>query len=151
VPEGAADVLRVNGSWSPRKSIGKTIHESARKIVIYEYIGVNLRPGPNTISLEIDANAVKTIAVNAPGPPARIVLSPEKVEVGSDGKRPVPVAIALVDSFGSHYLRRRSLPVELAKGKGPGGPRPSRAGTRSGRKGKASYPWPARGNRGGDA
>lgn len=129
VPEGAADVLRVNGVVVSRKSIGKTIHESARKIVIYEYIGVNLRPGPNTISLEIDANAVKTIAVNAPGPPARIVLSPEKVEVGSDGKRPVPVAIALVDSFGKPLLEAQIVTVELAKGKVAGEDLdPSRAG-----------------------
>jgi len=45
VPEGAIDTLRVNGSAIPRKSIGKKIHESERKIYVYQYIGSSWRPG----------------------------------------------------------------------------------------------------------
>ncbi len=121
VPEGATDVLRVNGSEIPRKSIGKKIHESERKIYIFQYIGVKLAPGPNTIVLETGTpdggKSVQSITVTAPGPLSRILLSPAKADVGADGGDPVPFKATLLDSFGKPSLQEQLLTVVLARGK----------------------------------
>ncbi len=121
VPEGAVDTLRVNGSAVPRESIGRKIHESERKIYIYQYIGVKLSPGPNTIALETrtpgGGTSVSSITVTVPGPPSRIVLSPAKADVGADGSAPVPFTATLLDFFGKISTREQLLTVVLARGK----------------------------------
>jgi uncharacterized repeat protein (TIGR01451 family) len=121
VPEGAAGTLRVNGEEVPRKAIGKEIHESERKLYIYRYIGVKLSPGTNTIALETETpgagKSVRTVTVTVPGPPARILLSPEKAEIGADGREPVPFAVTLVDAFGKPSLQEQVVTVVLDRGK----------------------------------
>ena len=121
VPEGVSDTLRVNGAAVPRKLIGKKIHESARKIHIYRYVGVTLAPGPNTIALETQGPggeiSVKSIAVTVPGPPSWIRLSPEKADIGADGKTPVPFTATLLDAFGKPSLQEQVVTVVLARGK----------------------------------
>jgi hypothetical protein len=121
VPEGMSDTLRVNGAAVPGKLIGKKIHESARKLYIYEYIGVKLAPGANTIALETQAPggevSVKSITVTVPGPPVRILLSPSTADIGADGKTPVPFTVTLLDAFGKPSSEERVVTVVLAKGK----------------------------------
>ena len=121
VPEGVSDTLRVNGAAVPRKLIGKKIHESERKITIYRYVGVGLAPGPNTIALETQGpggeQSVKSIQVTVPGPPARILLAPEKAEIGADGQSSVPFTVTLLDSFGKPSSQEQVVTVVLARGK----------------------------------
>ena len=121
VPEGASDTLRVNGAAVPRKSIGKKIHESARKITIYRYVGVSLAPGLNTIALETrepgGEMSVRSITVTVPGPPARILLSPEKAEIGADGQSSVPFAVTLLDALGKPSPQEQVVTVVLSRGK----------------------------------
>jgi len=52
-----------------------------------------------------------------PGPPARIQLSPAKVDVGADGNAPVPFTVTLLDSFGKPSPQEQVLTVVLARGK----------------------------------
>jgi uncharacterized repeat protein (TIGR01451 family) len=121
VPEGMSDTLRVNGAAVPRKLIGKKIHESARKLYVYEYIGVKLAPGANTIVLETQGPggeiSVRRITVTVPGPPSWIRLSPEKADIGADGKTPVPFTATLLDAFGKPSLQEQVVTVVLARGK----------------------------------
>lgn len=121
VPEGVSDTLRVNGVTVPRKSIGKKIHESARGITIYRYVGVNLAPGPNAIALETHASdgekAMQRITVIVQGPPARILLSPETSDVPADGGAAVPFTATLLDAWGKPSGGEQVVTVVLAKGK----------------------------------
>lgn len=121
VPEGVSDTLRVNGLPVDRKSIGKKIHESARRITIYRYVGVNLAPGQNTIALETHApdgeKVVQRITVIVQGPPARVLLSPERSDVPADGGAAVPFTATLLDAWGKPSGGEQVVTVVLAKGK----------------------------------
>jgi len=121
VPDGSTDTLLVNGSEVPRKSIGKKIREAARKISIFQYVGVALAPGPNTITLQTVTPAgektVQTVTVNVPGPAARILLSPEKADVGADGREPVVFAVSVHDAFGRTSRQVQSVTVAVPGGK----------------------------------
>ncbi|MBE0606322.1 MAG: OmpA family protein [Deltaproteobacteria bacterium] len=121
VPEGVSDTVRVNGAAVPRKLIGKKIHESAKKIHIYRYVGVTLVPGPNTIALETQGPggevSVKSIAVTVPGPPSWVRLTPSMADIGADGKTPVPFTATLLDVFGKPSFQEQIVTVVLARGK----------------------------------
>jgi len=121
VPEGEVHTLRVNGSAVPGELIGRKIHESVRKIHIFQYVGVRLAPGRNAIALETrtpgGVTSVRSIAVTVPGPPSRIVLSPAKADVGADGGAPFTFSATLLDSFGKPSPQEMLLTVVLARGK----------------------------------
>ena len=120
VPEGAHHFLKVNGEGIPQTRIGKKIHESARKIYVYEYIGVKFSPGPNTISLESivpgGEGVEKAITVEAPGPPARIVLDPTKATIPADGKSTVSFTVTLLDRWNRPSMEETVVTVSAAKG-----------------------------------
>ncbi len=120
VPEGVEHALKINGEVVPQKRIGKTIRESARKIVVYQYVGVPLEAGPNAILLEIrdPAGGTKTreAAVSAPGPPARLVLDPSSATVPAGGQAPVRFTVTLLDRWGKQSPDEAVVTVVTAKG-----------------------------------
>ena len=120
VPEGARHFLKVNGAVIPQKRIGKKIHESARKLYVYEYIGVKLAPGANAIVLESivpgGVGVAKEIAVTAPGQPVKIVLDPTKATVIADGKSAVPFTVTLLDEWNRPSTEETVVTVVATKG-----------------------------------
>ena len=120
VPEGAHHFLKVNGAVIPQKRIGKKIHESARKLYVYEYIGVKLSPGVNRIALESivpgEVGVGKEISVTAPGPPARIVLDPPKATVVADGKSTTSFTVTLLDEWNRPSMDEAVVTVVAEKG-----------------------------------
>jgi uncharacterized repeat protein (TIGR01451 family) len=120
VPEEARHVLKVNGVVIPQKRIGKKIHESARKLFVYEYVGVKLSPGPNTIALESigpgEERVEKKIAVTAPGPPVKIVLDPPKATVVADGISTIPFTVTLLDEWNRPSMEDAVITVVSTRG-----------------------------------
>ncbi len=120
VPEGAEFALKVNGEVVPRTRIGKTIHESARKLFVHQYVGVPLEAGPNAILLEIrdsaDRTAARESAVSAPGPPARLVLDPAGATVPAGGGAPVRFTVTLLDRWGRPSPDEAVVTVVTTKG-----------------------------------
>ncbi len=121
VPEGAEHALKVNGLVVPPRKIGKTIHESARKIFVYRYVGIPLEAGPNAVVLEVRDTAaggmtVRQASVGAPGLPARLVLDPPRATVPAGGKTPVAFTVTLLDRWGKPSPDEAVLTVVAAKG-----------------------------------
>jgi uncharacterized repeat protein (TIGR01451 family) len=120
VPEGTRHVLKVNGEVIPQTRIGKKIHESARKLYVYEYIGVKLAPGANTIVLESfvpgEVGVAKEIAVTGPGSPVKIVLDPSQANVIADGKSTVPFTVTLLDEWNRPSREETVITVVAKKG-----------------------------------
>ncbi|OGP80112.1 MAG: hypothetical protein A2Z13_03555, partial [Deltaproteobacteria bacterium RBG_16_64_85] len=120
VPEGARHFLKVNGAVIPVKRIGKKIHESARKLYVYEYVGVKLAPGANKIVLESivpgEVGVEKEIAVTAPGPPVKIVLDPPKATVIADGKTTASFTVTLLDEWNRPSMEETVVTVVATKG-----------------------------------
>ncbi len=119
VPEGADHALKVNGTAVPRTRIGKTIRESARKLFVYQYVGVPLEAGPNAIVLEVrDPAAGMTLLearVTAPGPPARLVLEPRSATVRAGGA-PARFTVTLLDRWGKPSPDEAVVTVLQGKG-----------------------------------
>ncbi|MGB5994125.1 MAG: hypothetical protein WBG20_01790, partial [Candidatus Deferrimicrobiaceae bacterium] len=120
VPEGAHHFLKVNGAVIPQKRIGKKIHESARKLFVYEYIGVKLSPGANRIVLESivpgEVGVGKEISVTAPGPPVKIVLDPTKATAVADGKSTLPFTVTLLDEWNRPSMEKAVITVVATRG-----------------------------------
>jgi len=120
VPEGAHHFLKVNGAVVPQKRIGKKIHESARKLFVYEYVGVKLSPGANRIVLESivpgEVGVAKEISVTAPGPPVKIVLDPAKATAVADGKSTIPFTVSLLDEWNRPSMEKAVITVVATRG-----------------------------------
>ncbi len=120
VPEGAHHFLKVNGAVIPQKRIGKKIHESARKLFVYEYIGVKLSPGANKIVLESivpgEVGVAKEISVTAPGPPVKIVLDPTKATAVADGKSTLIFTVTLLDEQNRPSMEKAVITVVATRG-----------------------------------
>ncbi|NNG45936.1 MAG: hypothetical protein HKM86_02320, partial [Deltaproteobacteria bacterium] len=120
VPEGAHHFLKVNGAVIPQKRIGKKIHESARKLFVYEYIGVKLSPGANRIVLESivpgEVGVAKEISVTAPGRPVKIVLDPTKATAVADGKSTLPFTVTLLDEWNRPSMEKAVITVVATRG-----------------------------------
>lgn len=119
VPEGAGHTLMVNGRSLGEKDIGQTIHETERKIFVYQYVSVKLRPGPNSVVLETGApgsTAIKEITITAPGPPVKIEVTPDKADIPADGKTYVPFTVRLLDEWGKPSFEERIVTVTTDKG-----------------------------------
>ena len=120
VPENADYTLEVNGAPVPADKIGKTIHEMERKILIHQYVSVALNAGINRILLECKtAEGVmirKEIEVYAPGPPEKIVITPDKSDIPADSRTSVPFTVQLLDKWGKPSTDEQVITVITEKG-----------------------------------
>ncbi|WP_409052578.1 OmpA family protein [Variovorax sp. GrIS 2.14] len=114
--------LTVNGIAIDASRVGKKTQLASRKIGAWEYIGVLLKPGRNTLQLD----AVDDFG-NAHGAPVQISLTaPDKLaaiqidlpEVArADLRTPVIVKVRLVDAAGVPVTARTQLTLESDRGR----------------------------------
>ncbi len=120
IPEGSDYSLMVNGVSIPQKNIGKTIHETERKILIYQYVGINLEAGRNEITLGTETpdghKETNKIEVLVPGSPEKIVINPDKAEIPADGKTVLPFTVKLLDRWNMPSLEEHIITVITEKG-----------------------------------
>lgn len=116
---GATFALAVNGAPVPLNQVGRRSELAVRSVAAWEYIGVNLQPGKNTLSLQemVQGKVAheKTIMIVAPGKLARIVLHVPDSPV-ADPAVPLPVRIELQDKEGVPIGARSPLTLSTSRG-----------------------------------
>lgn len=119
-PLGATFELRVNEQPVPLGQVGKKSSLEKTATVAWEYIGVNLRPGPNTLSLRAldsfgNARGSAAITVRVPGPLARILVD-APAQSRADGASAVSVAVLLRDAQDLPVAARQQVTLQASLG-----------------------------------
>ncbi|MCX5852546.1 MAG: hypothetical protein NT072_10925 [Deltaproteobacteria bacterium] len=114
--------LTINGTAVPQDRIGTTVRDNKGRVVIYEYIGVELEPGTSnklTASIRDPFGNVRgsvESVVAAAGGPAGILILPERKDIPADGKTTTAVRIAVRDRAGNPAAYPAMVTVETAAG-----------------------------------
>lgn len=101
--------LEVNGKAISEKNIGTTRQDSKNKVATYTYVGIELRPGPNSVRLtpigpDGAAGHVMELTVLGRGPVRRLEIVPEKTEIQADGRDSTTVRVRAYDQWGNPAL-----------------------------------------------
>ncbi len=118
---GSTFLLTVNGASISQNRVGARSNVESRQVSVWQYVGVNLRPGVNTLSVtEVDAfgnqRGVQTITVHSPGTLHRIDIQLPDTESAADGVTSVPVTIRLFDANGIPVRSRTPVTLEASLG-----------------------------------
>ncbi len=118
---GAWFVLHVNGEEVPASRIGKRALFAEKRLEAWEFVGVNFRPGVNTLEVwQYDAfgNARQrqTIRVIAPDKLARIKIVLPKHDLAADGQMLAKISVRLEDARGVPVTARTPLTLEAGLG-----------------------------------
>ena len=119
-PAGAEFELMLNGETVPASQIGKKSQLDKNGVLAWEYIGVNLKPGRNTLSVSTldsfgNQRESANITVLAPGKLANIAIElPEKAV--ADGATAVAVTIRLSDAQGLPVTARTPVTLQTSLG-----------------------------------
>ena len=119
-PFGAQLRLSVNGQALGDQQVGEQSSLKSVGVVAWDYVGVNLKPGKNTLSLSaVDAfgntRDEVLLQVVAPGKLAQIIIT-APAQVIADGVSPVSVQIELADVQGVPVTSRTALTLETTLG-----------------------------------
>ncbi len=119
---GSVFKLTVNGVEVSDKQVGKRAVLADKQVQAWEYIGVELRPGENTLGVaQIDSfgnpRGTQSIRVIAPDKLARLVIELPAAGGIADGKTPVKVVVKLVDHNGVPVTVRTAVTLESSLGK----------------------------------
>ena len=121
-PIGSSLRLLVNGVEQSAQRVGTKATLSERQSEAWEYIGVDLKPGTNTLELlqrDPFGNLLgsKTIKVVAPDKLGKLVLLlPESLQA-ADGHTPARIRIELSDAAGVPVTARTPLTLEASLGR----------------------------------
>jgi len=117
---GTQLLLAVNGTPVSLDQVGERSSLESRGVTAWEYIGVNLRPGDNLLTLSmVDAfgntRGSSQIHLTAPGPLAKFVIdAPERSS--ADTQTPVDIIVNLADSQGIPVSARTAVTLESSLG-----------------------------------
>lgn len=119
-PLGGAFELSVNGQPMPATQVGKRTSLEKTKTQAWEYVGVNLKPGLNTLDVRAtDAFGIvrgqAQITVLAPGPLAQVLIEAAQ-QTAADGATALPVTIRLVDALGLPVTARMQVTLKASLG-----------------------------------
>lgn len=119
-PLGATFELTVNGQAVPASQVGKKSSLEKNAVVGWEYIGVNLKPGRNTLSVRAldgfgNARGTAQITVLAPGALAKIEMDAPPQPV-ADAATAVVIGIALRDADGLAVAARTQVTLQASLG-----------------------------------
>ncbi len=120
-PLGGMFELTVNGQVVPATEVGKKSALEKNALLAWEYIGVNLKPGRNTLFVRAadgfgNARGTAGITLIAPGALAKVEISasPEAV---ADGATALPVIISLRDAAGVPVAARNQITLQASLGR----------------------------------
>jgi uncharacterized repeat protein (TIGR01451 family) len=119
-PLGATLEVTLNGQLVPATQVGKKSSLEKNRVVAWEYIGVDLRPGRNTLGVRAvdgfgNARGTAQVTVLAPGTLARIEIDAPK-QLIADGATAVPVTISLRDAQGLPVAVRTQVTLQASLG-----------------------------------
>lgn len=117
---GAAMHLSVNGVAIPDARVGKRSVLAEREVQAWEFIGVDFKPGENTLLLTQDdafgnERGRRTIKVIAPDRLAKIELE-VPAEASADGHSTLKVVVKLKDARGLPVIARTPVTLESTRG-----------------------------------
>lgn len=112
--------LSVNGNLVEERRVGKKVVLESKKLIAWEYIGVVLKPGANTLVLDaVDSFGIvrksKQISVTAPDKLARIEIDLPAL-ARADIRTPVVVGVRLTDVNGVPVTSRTAVTLEADRG-----------------------------------
>ncbi|MDB5956059.1 MAG: hypothetical protein JWP60_2667, partial [Ramlibacter sp.] len=119
-PLGAVFDLQVNGQLVPATQVGKKSSLEDKRVTAWEYIGVDLRAGRNTLAVKVtdpfgNVRGQAQITLLAPGPLASVrIQAPERPV--ADSETPITVRFALRDADGLPVTARTQLTLQAAAG-----------------------------------
>jgi uncharacterized repeat protein (TIGR01451 family) len=117
---GTQLLLAVNGKPVSLGQVGERSSLESRGVTAWEYIGVNLQPGDNLLTLSmVDAfgnnRGSRQIHLTAPGPLAKIVIdAPQRSS--ADTQTPIDIVVKLEDSQGIPVSARTAVTLEASLG-----------------------------------
>lgn len=119
-PLGARFELTVNGQPVPATQVGKKSSLEKNKVLAWEYIGVDLKPGRNTLAVRAldgfgNARGTAQITLRVPGALARIDIG-APAQLVADGVTAMPVTIALRDAQGLPVAARTQISLQASQG-----------------------------------
>jgi uncharacterized repeat protein (TIGR01451 family) len=119
-PLGAHFELSVNGQRIADTQVGKKSSLQQTGVVAWEYIGVDLKPGRNALSVRAlddfgNLRGSAQITVLAPGPLSRIVIEAPARAV-ADAATPVPITVLLHDADGLPVAARTPITLSSSLG-----------------------------------
>ena len=119
---GAVLNLRVNGVLLPAARIGRVRTIEAKGLQVTEYVGVDLKPGANTLELVQQADAggqaiESSISVTAPGALAQLRLSAATTALPADGRSMVRVTIEPLDAAGVPVTSPTPVTLNASRGR----------------------------------
>ena len=123
---GAVLGLRVNGVLLAANRIGRVRTVEAQALQVVEYVGVDLKPGSNTLALEQSGAAgaaadqserSPAITVTAPGALAQLRLSAPSTALPADGRSRVRVTIEPLDAAGVAVTAPTPVTLNASRGR----------------------------------
>ena len=119
-PIGARFELTVNGQLVPATQVGKKSSLEKNKVLAWEYIGVDLKPGRNMLVVHaIDSfgndRGTAKLTLRVPGALARIEIAALQ-QLVADGETAVPVSISLRDAQGLPVVARTQVSLQVTLG-----------------------------------
>ncbi len=122
---GATLSLKVNDKVIEATKIGKRSSLEAKQLQALEFVGVDLQAGANTLVLsQVDSLGIArgsvTLKINAPGPLAKIMLTPAfsgVAQASADGQTPFSVTVAITDKDGVPITARSAITLSIAFGR----------------------------------
>ncbi|HXF77849.1 MAG TPA: SdrD B-like domain-containing protein, partial [Usitatibacter sp.] len=114
--------LVVNDEAVPGSAVGKRSVLAAKEVQAWEFVGIDLRAGDNTITaVQIDSfgneRGTATIHVKAPGHLGKIAIDVPAAGAIADGKTPVKVVVRIADENGVPVTVRTPVTLESARGR----------------------------------
>ena len=107
--------LKVNDTIVPASRVGKKNTITGRQLEAWEYIGINLKPGTNVLSVtQSGANA--TVTLIAPDQLGKFEIS-VPTNVSADGITPIAVKVRLTDASGVPVTVRTAVTLETSLGR----------------------------------
>ena len=113
--------LYLNDEKVPENRIGKRTKYAPNQVEAWEYIGINMKPGTNTLNLKLfdpfgNQRGEKKISVVAPDKLGKIkIILPEKAY--ADDPEPAVIKVELTDSKGILVTARTPLTLESSAGR----------------------------------
>ncbi len=119
--QGAKFALRVNGNDIGEARVGKRSMLESKELQVWEYVGISLLPGKNSMELiQYDefgnARGSHAITVIAPGKLEKINIEGPGQSLPADGKTPVKITLSLVDADGVTMTARTPVTLESSAG-----------------------------------
>ncbi len=101
--------LEVNGKTVSDKSIGTTRLDQKNKVSTFTYVGIDLRPGPNSLRVSaVGPNGSEgrraELVVMGRGPARRVEIVPEKTEIQANGRDFTTLRLRAFDQWGGPAL-----------------------------------------------